>query len=89
MYVINKVITFLKVTTYQNVVMIQLFEPIRCKMINKTYENVQEVIRDFRLVFSTFRHTSQVRKTNVLIFHIIFICIFVPIRNLMTLNVNL
>ncbi|XP_022167341.1 uncharacterized protein LOC111031611 isoform X2 [Myzus persicae] len=46
-------------TTYQNVVRIQLFEPIRCKMINKKYENVQAVVRDFRLVFSTFRHISQ------------------------------
>lgn len=43
-------------------VRIQLFEPIRCKMINKKYENVQAVVRDFRLVFSTFRHISQVRN---------------------------
>lgn len=57
-------ITFLKETTYQNVVRIQLFEPIRCKMINKKYENVQAVVRDFRLVFSTFRHISQVKKIN-------------------------
>lgn len=41
---------------------IQIFEPIRGKMINKKYENVQAVVRDFRLVFSTFRHISQVKK---------------------------
>jgi len=57
------------------VVRIQLFEPIRCKMINKKYENVQAVVRDFRLVFSTFRHISQVRKT-ISVSHINFIYIF-------------
>lgn len=71
--------------TYQNVVRIQIFEPIRCKMINKKYENVQAVVRDFRLVFSTFRHIAEVRKINVShYFHLNF----VPISSLMILNVN-
>lgn len=58
----NTKIKFFKESTYQNIVRIQIFEPIRGKMINKNYENVQAVVRDFRLVFSTFRHISQVKK---------------------------
>jgi len=60
MYIMYKYL--FKDSTYQNVVKIQLFELIKCQMINKKYENVQEVVRDFRLVFSTFRHISQVSQ---------------------------
>jgi hypothetical protein len=33
--IIKKIKTYLKETTYQSVIRIQLFEPIRTKMINK------------------------------------------------------
>jgi phage pi2 protein 07 len=38
-------------------------------MINKKYENVQAVVRDFRLIFSTFRHISQVSNIKIIYYH--------------------
>jgi len=58
-------------------------------MINKKYENVQAVVRDFRLVFGTFRHISQVSKL-LLILQTIYLFIYFSsfFSSLMIRNVN-